>query len=371
MANETAQKRDHLFEIDFVRTITVFSVVALHSFVFTKVLLSSNSQTTFVSLIGHALNYNREMFMFITGLVLTYVYYNRDFSIFTFWKKRLLVIFIPYVLWTIVYMVANNPPVSMIPMKYISLFAYNLATGNASFQLYYIMLALEFYFIFPFFKIILKKLAAYPLLVLTVSLAIQLLTMYIDHNYFQNTSFHAPSFLQPFIIYRDKIILTYQFFFIFGAFAALNLTKIYEWFKKFGKYIPVAFLLSFCLYYWYSASEVIRSIDYASTVLQPSVVLYTITAIIFFMYLSTLWVKKRKGFKLIKIISDTSFGVFFVHILVLSYTSTYLLPILPSFIPIPIQMILVILLAFSISVICCFGLLRTRFLSWTIGKIGK
>jgi len=109
----------------------------------------------------------------------------------------------------------------------------------------------------------------------------------------------------------------------------------------------------------------------ATSVLQPSVALYSTVVLIFFFYLAYLWAKRRKLYSLIKIISDTSFGIYFVHVLMLTYIAQYLLPLMSHSIPVPIKMITVLLIAFTLSVIFCFILLKIPFLSWTIGRVKK
>ena len=87
MENEkNEEKKAHIYEIDFLRALTVFSVVTIHSFSAASFLYSdSTGATDMIALFIHILHYNREIFIFVTGLVLTYVYYNRSFSAIKFW----------------------------------------------------------------------------------------------------------------------------------------------------------------------------------------------------------------------------------------------------------------------------------------------
>lgn len=370
MENENnEEKKAHIYEIDFLRAITVFSVVTIHSFASTSFLYKSTFATDLIALFIHILHYNREIFVFVTGLVLTYVYYHRKFSTLKFWSKRLLFIFVPYVAWSIVYVKINNPTLHLDQL--FSLFWNDLWTGNASYQLYYILLTLQYYLIFPFFLWFIKKIDKHPLIVLSTSFALQIIMIYFDFTYLQRGPLtHLPivkNFITP---YQDRLFIIYQFYFVFGAIVAIYMDKSYKLIQKYGKFLPwivIISLLCFSFYFFHQL-RIKDPLSYALGVLQPSVVIFSTVIIVFFAWLSTLWVKKKQFFRLIKGISDVSFGIFFVHVLILTYIIQKILPILPPTIPILERIILVDLATFISSVIICLLLIRTKFLSWTIGR---
>lgn len=360
-------KRPYLYEIDLIRSITVFSVVTIHTFAYTSSLIEGELPKQMFSLVNHLLHYNREMFMFITAFVLTYVYYDRQFSVKRFWFKRLLYVLVPYVLWSFIYVKYNYP--TLTGADYLKTSFFSLLTGGASFQLYYVLLALQFYFIFPYFLFFIKKIARKPWLSLGISLSVQLLFLQIDYMYIQSGIVKSKAWDLLFE-FQNRIVLIYQFFFFFGGFTAIYEEKVRQILTMYGRFIPYVFLAIFTVYtvlsFW--QIQTYSSVSYATSVLQPSVVLYSIAVICLFFWLSFLWAKKRHGYRLVKTISDTSFGVYLVHVMIISLTMRYLLPLLPSGIPIPIQIVAIVLFAFSASVAFCALLLRIPWLSWTIGR---
>lgn len=368
----SSQKRAHIYEIDLLRTITVISVVANHSLSYTNFLITNTVGVQLVNLISHALHYNREAFMFITGFVLTFVYNNRPFSVKSFWLKRFSLVFIPYVLWSIIYVMINNHVQTF--NEYLKLSLWNILTGEASFQLYYILLSLQFYAIFPLFLRFIKKVANHPWHTLAISFILQILLLYFDFYYLQTGSFSQLPAVKQFVHYQDRIFLMYEFFFILGGFAAVYMNTIQTFFAKYGRYVLFLFIATlglYVLYYYTQLNQFRLSTGLATSVLQPSVAIYSTVALIFFFYIAFIWAKSRKGFGLIKIISDTSFGIYFVHVLMLTYIAQYLLPLMSPAIPISIKMITILLVAFTSSVIFCFILLKIPFLSWTIGRVKK
>lgn len=371
--NETpSQKRAHIYEIDLIRSVTVISVVANHSLSYTNYLITNPTGVQFVNLLSHALHYNREAFMFITGLVLTYVYFYKSFSMKAFWLLRFSLVFIPYVLWSIIYVFFNNPSLNFI--DYVKLSLWNILTGEASFQLYYILLSLQFYIIFPLFLAFMKKVEKYPFQVLSISFIIQIFIMYFDFYYLQTGNLSQNPSVMTFVHYQDRIVFMYEFFFVLGGFAAIYMNKVQTFFTKYGRLITLLFLLTFGLYilYYYAQLNLFHlSIGLATSVFQPSVVMYSLVVIFFFSFISFVWSKRRMGYSLIKIISLTSFGIYFVHVFILSYLVQYLLPLLPAVLGAPIKMLFIFLTGFIISVLFCFLLLKTPFLSWTIGRAKK
>ena len=369
MDKKTGTRKPHIFEIDLIRAITVFTVVAVHSLSYTTYLTTKTAALELLNLIGHSLHYNRETFMFVTGLVLTYVYYHREFSVKKFWMKRTLLVFIPYVLWTIIYTLINNA--SMTPLTYFVLILKNTITGGASFQLYYILLALQFYALFPYFLFLLKKVANHPWIVLSISLALQLIFLFFDYYFLQLGHISATPVVKLITDAQDKVIFTYQFYFVLGAFAAVYMEQATAFLKRFGRYLPVLFVAGLGLYgaYYYMQLHTFHeTIGQATSVLQPSVALYSIVIIPFFSWIAMLWAKKRYAYKLVSIISDTSFGIYFVHVLVLSFIAAFILPIMSHMLPVPLTDITVLLMAFSVSVAFCYLLLKMPLLSWTIGR---
>lgn len=220
-SQKNEEKKAHIFEIDFLRAITVFSVVTIHTFSSTTFLYPKNQFITdMLNLFIHALHYNREMFVFVTGLVLTYVYYHRQFSATKFWSKRLLVIFIPYALWTLLYVFVNRTEMD---------FWLDILTGGASYQLYYILLAMQYYVLFPFFLWFIKKVSNHPVSVLIISLIIQLLMLYFDFTYVQKGALSHVHFIKFYILpYQDEFFITYQFFFVLGSIVGIHFNKIYR-----------------------------------------------------------------------------------------------------------------------------------------------
>ena len=367
MDNQNSEeKKAHIFEIDFLRAVTVFSVVTIHTFSScTYLLANSKTGTKLINLFVHSLHYNREIFIFVTGLVLTYVYYHRTFSTKKFLLRRFLLIFIPYALWTLLYELYHNT---------LGNFWMDILTGGASYQLYYISLALEYYLLFPLILKFIRKAKKHLVLIIGISFIVQLLFNYVDYAYFQTgTLSHLPLIKLYVAKFQKEFFMSYQFFFLFGAVVAVHINKVYRFMQKYGYFSPIIFGIALLLYalYFFHQLDIKEGTLRAMNVIQPSVLLYSTVIIFVFSWLSILWAQKKRFFSIIKAISDVSFGIFFVHIMILDSLILYFVPQISSMTPVLGTIILVDLLTFTASVLFCLLLMRTRFLSWTIGRAIK
>ena len=370
MQKDITPKRAHIYEVDFLRALTVFSVVTLHSLSSLTFLIKSPvSSVQLINFFIHSLHYNREMFIFVTGFLLTYSYFNKPFSAKKFWLRRFLLIVVPYIFWSLIYVTIGNTSLGIV--DYIKISVIDILTGNASYQLYYILLTIQFYAIFPLVLMILKYIKTKPLVTILISFAIQIVGIGINYSFIQTGILHG-SFISNFLIpYQDRLFITYQFFFIAGAFIALYIENVYTFIGEYGRYLPYIFIANvvcFALYFNYQIHIAHSSLNYAVSVLQPSVVIYSAIIIIFFGWLAILWAKRKKLFGVIKLISETSFGIFFVHVFILNIIVHSVLPVISSSTPIVLKMLFVIISTFLCSIFLCWILLKTSLLSWTIGR---
>ena len=365
----------HIYEIDFVRAITAFCVVGVHAVALTIFLNTAASGIEFQNLIAHSLHFTREMFMFVTAFVLVFVYYHKKISPAVFWLKRGLIVLIPYIFWTLFYVYVNNPFQGF--LSYVKLSVRDIFTGGASFQLYYILLTLEFYLFFPLFIICMRKIAKYPWRVLSISFILQILLMYVDFRYLQHGLPSAPGFIQNILGYQNSIFILYQFFFILGAYAAIYLDEIRGFFHSRWHYILSIFLLVYALYtgYFYFSLYILKqSMTDATSVLQPSVSIYSLAVICILMLLAVKWAghdveaKRPHFFKVFHFLANASFGVYLVHVFILVSIINLLLPHIPGEIPIFAKVVFVWLSAYSASLLFCAIMLKIPLLGWIIGK---
>lgn len=330
-------KRPHIYELDPLRVCTAFSVVAVHVLAFTVFLnhteMGIQIQNAFVVMF----HFTREVFLFVTAFALVYVYGGKAFPFKDFWKKRSIGILLPYVAWSVIYILVNTGVRT--PATFFHTLLIDILTGNASYQLYYITLTLQFYLIFPLFLLFLRKCAHHPWIVLSISFALQVLLFYVDFHTLQVNMAALSPFWQFFALYQGRFVLIYQFYFVLGGLTALYFQEVRAFLLSHGKIIAGVFLVVLAALWIHFAIQLgiyKESLNYATSVLQPSMVFYSTTVILFILWLACRWAvktnqkKQPRGHHIWQTLSDASFGVYLVHALFLTYVLEFVVPAMPT-----------------------------------------
>ncbi len=329
-------RRPHIYEIDPLRACTAFSVVGVHVLAATIFLNQTEPGVQIQNALIVTLHYTREFFIFVTAFALTYVYFERSFSLKQFWMKRGLGVLLPYIIWSLIYIWANHPGITSV--KFLQLSLIDIPTGYASYQLYYILLSLEFYLLLPLFLLFLQRCKRHPWIVLSVSFVLQLLIFYADFHTLQLNT--PPSgFWYEFEQYQDRFILIYQFYFVLGGFVALYFQQIRSFLLRHGTIVAGGLFLMLVvlwLHFLVQLNVYHRSIAFASSVLQPIMVFFCVAIILFMLWLTSRWASRTdpaqhpRSYRIWHVLADASFGVYLVHVLILNQVLKWVLPALPK-----------------------------------------
>src|ERR1700679_3011480 len=90
----------YLRMLDFFRVAVCACVLGQHSFIWTD-MAHNDIGTGFITI----LHFTRNAFFFLTGLVVCYAQITRPRSILGFWTRRYVQIGVPYLAWTLIYVV--------------------------------------------------------------------------------------------------------------------------------------------------------------------------------------------------------------------------------------------------------------------------
>lgn len=362
-------KKQYIFDLDLIRAFTAFTVVAIHALSNASFVISGAASYAAYNLFIHMLHYNREVFVFMTALLLSYLYLDRQqFNLKQFYVRRVLVIFLPYALWSSIYVVIHNHFTSI--GAYSWLLIWNILTGNASPQLYYIIMTLQLYALLPVFLWFIRKVRNYPWQTLAISLVVQLVMLYLDFHFLERGNLRANYWFNVILEYQDRVLPAYIFFVILGGLAGAYVDQLKTFLDRHGRQVLTLALVgagAFAAFYYYEIDHLHYSVGHAVTVLQPSVVLYSIAAIIFFGWLANIWARHLKFYGLLKILAETSFGIYFVQFIVLQVLMNRVFSHwtgLPAAIFVPSFVISSYVLSAAVS----YALYKIPHLSWTIGK---
>ncbi len=200
--------KDRLEEVDYLRAIACISVVLVHlTGVYLYLDTTGTVMKTFFLCINRALIFAVPAFIFISGFVLAYNYRDKEFAFFPFIKKRTKYLLVPYFFWTCFYYVVFVS--QKIYQFSLTVFLQKLFLGDMVYHLYFVLIILQFYFLFGIINWLFKRFSSH--LLLAVMLVINLLFMKYVH--FQ---------------YVDRFFLQYLCFFVLGVYFATNYSLIKE-----------------------------------------------------------------------------------------------------------------------------------------------
>ncbi len=369
------QTRPYIYELDLMRPVTAVTVVAVHVLSGTAMLNHTQAAMQVQSGIFISVHMTREVFMFITALALTYVYFGRPFSGKQFWAKRSIGVLLPYCIWSIAYTWVNTSQHS--PGAFAKLTLFNILTGNASYQLYYILLTLQLYLVLPLFLLFLKHIKQHPWRALSISFALQVLLMYADYRYLQQGTLASSGVWQVVAAYQDRFLLTYQFYFILGGLAALSLQQERAFVLRYGKWIVSGFVLALAALWVHFLLQVDvyhESLYYATSVLQPIMTFYSPAIIMLLCWLACRWASRTdqqghpKGYRFWRILSDASFGIYLVHVFILTALLQWGVPLMPEAWPVALRVFLTWFLTAGGAAAITILLMKTPVLSYLVGR---
>jgi peptidoglycan/LPS O-acetylase OafA/YrhL len=304
-----ATRQRHVYEADVVRVLTFACVIAVHT-------ISHTTSATDVPSNGveMLLHFTREAFFCLTGFVLLHQSLGRPIALRSFWTKRLVAVGVPYVTWTVIYTGIQSTAGFGSWAHEIHHLAENLLFGTAWYHLYFLLVSMQIYLLFPLISALIRHTAGHHTALLMASGAAQLAILTVQMYFPPRTGW-----LGQFTIHQDALILSYQFYALLGAVAAFHLDRLRELVRAHRRAIAASVvILAVATEAWYLGAEHNGRIAVdAAAVLQPVMLPWSIAAVAGLFLLGARYSRRRRaGSRLDKALSlgsDRSFGVFLVH----------------------------------------------------------
>lgn len=299
-------KGKRILEMDVCRALATIAVIAIHTSSYTiSGIKDKGSQLYYITLIVNQLaRFSVPVFVFLSGLGLA-ISYKKDISYFKFEFKRLLNIVPEYLIWCFIYLyiIKNN-------MEFNTWVPFILKGDGTYYHLYFVPMIVKLYIFFPILYIVMRnKLGLMASFIITAGVLI-------SGHYF-----NVPDLSLDFYSKRNTIL--WIFYFALGIYAS---TKLYTYIGKLKKQ-KVLIMIFHILCTIFLIMESIQGMqagkptDYYTTFIRPSVILYSLSTILF---LFSLNYKENLLFKSLRLISDKSYIMYLSHPLVLYYYMEYL-----------------------------------------------
>ncbi|MGF6886690.1 peptidoglycan/LPS O-acetylase OafA/YrhL [Nocardia sp. GAS34] len=320
-------KRPYLYQADLFRIITFLCVIGGHVVDGANSMNPGNVTAQGAEVLLH---YTRQAFFTLTAFVLVYQYARRPFSARGFWRRRFALVGIPYVAWSVVYWaypLITGMWHETVPQALQQLLV-ELATGNAWYQMYFLLVTMQVYLLFPLILKLLDATQGYHRWLVAAGAALQLVFLW----YFV----HPPEFtglVASIWNHVYALVIAYPFYVIFGAVAAWHMDTVIRIVRRFGPLLVAGGITAAVFAEWYY----LRSVDLgmppwtASNVFMPHL-LPVFALIILGQYTVCYWWAgiRRDGTLVARTVSwgaDRSFGVFLLHPLALQLLAPYIVPL--------------------------------------------
>jgi len=306
--------KGHLNQVDLVRVLTFASVIAVHVITYTN---DGANVTAYGALT--LLHFTRSVFFFLTGFVLVYTYRRRPLAPGNFWRRRMSLVGIPYLIWTAFYFgVLQQVGMSPLPMgEFIDNLWGSIYKGLGWYHLYFLLVSLQFYILFPFVLSVLKRTVRHHKTILVGSLALQV-GLSLAETYLPAPS--DPNSLLGQLWSNDgTLVITYQFFLLAGCVVAFHYEAFQAWISSHSRLIWWGLAGSAALALtWYGVNLAYgHTPGDATGVLQPEMLPWYCFVVLALYLVGSRWAARQqagsRSQRLVAAASQRSFGVFLVH----------------------------------------------------------
>ncbi len=338
----TRKRLDH---VDAMRPVKQAGVVSTH----TLLAFAPVAAWLTVGASLQLLHVTREAFLFVSACMLAYSV--RDLPGIdhrTFWRRRFALVAVPYLCWTVIYFFVGLPGEAGTPRGDLLHLLYLFGTGY--YQLYYLLVLLEFYALFPLLLVLLRRTAGHHGLVLLVSGVVQILLV---------SSMHwglAPAWMQGYWATRE--VTSYQFYLVAGMVVALHLDEFHAWLCSHVRLIVAGTLAAAVVaevWYYLAADHVVSWLGSSSDPFQPIVIPFNIGAIACIYLIGVALVHRRWSSRTRTIVrsgSDNSYGIYLAQLLFITVLGWLGWRHLNGYLPWPLVSVITVVIVF----VACIGL---------------
>ncbi|MDT8915352.1 acyltransferase [Amycolatopsis sp. PS_44_ISF1] len=297
----------HLYQLDLFRVITFAFVIFMHVL----------GATTFpqdvpADAIEGLLHFTRQAFFALSTFVLVFQYRDRPLAAGRFWRRRVPLVAVPYVLWSVIYwaysmVTADQPPASA--GAALRALVIEIGTGTAWYHLYFLLVTLQVYLLFPLLMKLVGVIRRHPWTVLAVSGAVQVAVIAFlsdppaGVDYTTTTRFYTT-------------LLPYQFYSVLGAVAGVHLKTVHDWLLRHRWLVLGGLVVSLGVAEAGYFSNVREGLwpELASDAFRLYLIPWFVAAIATIYLAGARWSEgRRRGSRFVSWAVDRSFAIFLAH----------------------------------------------------------
>jgi peptidoglycan/LPS O-acetylase OafA/YrhL len=300
----TRKRLDH---IDAMRPIKQAGVVGTHSLLAFAPVASLGVGASLM-----LLHVTREAFLFVSACMLAYSYKGLGSGgLSTFYRRRFVAVGIPYLCWTVIYFLVTLPQVSTGVSGSLEHLAYLAGTGY--YQLYYLLVIMQFYLIFPLAAALINRAKGHHGAVLLVSGLLQVAVVSLEHWSMLPAAFDG--------FWATREVIFYQFYLVAGMIVAIHLDEVHRWLSHHIRLVisfTAASAVAAEVWFYLSTTDLSRWLGSSADAFQPIVIPFNIGAIACIYLAGMALVDRRRSRRVRAMVqsgSDNSYGVYLAQML--------------------------------------------------------
>lgn len=295
------KERMYYHEIDFMRSICALAVIGIH---ITSIQFHTNSFAYYLNLL---LSFAVPTFLFLSGLSLQLADPLSKGLLF-YYKRRYTKALIPYIIWSFIYWTEKSQWdfQQFKSLSFYSQYLFNLLTGNNGPILYFMVIILQLYLIYPFLAKVYKRYPQMTLLIVVFSSFLFTFEGFLSSK----GIVILPSFLRHYIV---LLFPRWWIYFLLGMWFAPH-------FKEISSLVNGLRIGIFSLWTLVFLTLLVSSriMIFQSKETFPMVMLYALASILLLLSFSPLIHKLPKSlFQLNNWFAKQAFAVYFLHLLVI------------------------------------------------------
>ena len=302
------------------------------------------------------LHVSREGFFFISACMLTYAYADlRRAGLPRFYWRRFLSVGIPYLCWSVIYFLYGLPTshYGSVTAAFMSL-ANIVAAGY--FQLYFLLVIMQFYLVFPLVLMLLRRTRGHHGLVIAVAVLAQIAIA---------IGMHWRLFPREMVRFGQQDVISYPLYLIGGCVVAFHLDQVHAWVRAHARLIvamTVAAALAAEGVYFLAAHGVTTILGSGSDPFQPSVIAFNVGAVTCGYLAGVALVQPRRSRQAKAVVrsgSENAYGIYLSHMLFIIMLTRLGWAKLSSVIPWPVLCLVTVAIVFALGVALTSFLART------------
>lgn len=215
-------KKEKIPSLDIFRCLGILAVISIHVTSEPIMHLPVYTQGYFLYYaVNRGSSFAVPAFLFLSGFVLFYNYegsWSKE-TCKSFFYKRLSFTVIPYILWSFFYYVGVQLIMDNNIFTQMDVFLVQLVTGKNYAHLYYVVIMIQFYLLFPLFMVLIERFSFLRRKLLLFALVFQGAFFLLNRWYFH-------------IQATGSLAFTYILFYLLGAYLGLNYTACKKWLTK-------------------------------------------------------------------------------------------------------------------------------------------